>query len=606
MNVVYINDTIVDIDPKQVIALTIQKISIGDITTRSMNRTNTIKALNTENNNRLFGYANVIYSLDTPYNFLPCRLVQNGVTTLTGKAELSSAGDEYSLVIYEDFISISSFLDGKTLKDLTWPAQDWTASGIDTARTATSGWLSGVMGWGYSTVNIYTSDRFLPCYYYKSLIETILGLTGYTLSGSILSDTDYTELVCTPVTKFIYTEENAKYNTKESSSASSVSGSFTTNGQTSTVQTDVLDYGANPFNAAVYMDIEVSLYFNTLTTSFGGGSASTFQIRIIGSIQGIIDTNNLTSGGSAYAVTFTKTNVLVGVGETISLQLRFNEDAGFPGDSVSWDYGTSSTFWKATWNTTVQRATPAWNNLVSDVSLKDIISDFFVRFGIIHKIKNNTLFLKTFEEIANDRINAIDWSNKRVRMFDDINLVSSYAQINNFDYNDESLGEGLFEIDSNILPTSKQVAKSIFNSAFKWGGTGYNVMNIPAYDSTSSAIGDIKTEVPLTLGTIKARTTEAAITFNVTSRTDYKLVYFLDSELSKDTSYQYFVNNYYTTLAASLQRNKVITRKYYLNDADIANYDPHKMIWDDGYFIVNKIVNYVSGKITRVELFKVS
>lgn len=608
MNLVYINDEVIDIDPKQVIALTIQKISIGDISGRFMNRTNQIKALNTERNNRIFGNANIVSSATTiPYNFLPCKLIQNGVTTINdGQCEVVSSGSGYSLVIYENFVSISSYLDGLTLKDLTWPTQAWDSAGIDSARTATSGFISGVMGWGYSTANIYTSDRFLPCYYYYSLVETILGLTGYTLSGSILSDNDYKELVCTPVTKFTYTEENAKYNTKESMSSSSVSSSFSVNGATSSVVTDVLEYGFNPSIVSVYMDIDVSIYFNSLTTFFGGGSASTFQIRIIGSIQGVIDTSNATSGGTNYAITYTKTNVLVGNGETISLQFRFNKDAGFPADSVSFDYGTSSTYWKSVWNTAVTRTAPEWSNLVNTTPLKDIVRDFLIRFNIIHKVENNTLYLKTFEEIATDTAGAVDWSSKRVKGIDDIDFKSSYGQVNNFDYSgDNNLGNGFFEIDSDTLPTSVSIFTSPFNSALKWEGSGYDVMNIPAYVSTSSAIGDLDTEVPLTLGTLKARTSEAAITFHISSRTDYKLIYFLDSELSKDTSFQYFVDNYYGTMAISLAKNKVITRKYLLSEIDIAAYDPHKMIWDDGYFIVNKILNYVSGRVTTVELFKI-
>jgi len=50
----------------------------------------------------------------------------------------------------------------------------------------------------------------------------------------------------------------------------------------------------------------------------------------------------------------------------------------------------------------------------------------------------------------------------------------------------------------------------------------------------------------------------------------------------------------------------MIEKEFLLNEIDIQQYDSHKIIWDgEGYYLINKIKNFVPGKITKVELFKV-
>jgi hypothetical protein len=191
-----------------------------------------------------------------------------------------------------------------------------------------------------------------------------------------------------------------------------------------------------------------------------------------------------------------------------------------------------------------------------------------------------------------------------------IEFKTNYAQANYFLHNDDAkdkfLGSGSLSIANTTLQTAKDFFTSVFSNVKRWTGTGYEVMSTPAYDSTSTGIDDIKEEPPLMIGTLKARTTEAAITFNATPRTDYKLAYHADASQTKDSSFRYFLSKYYPSLTFALQKNKICKYEYNLNELDIANYDPHKMIFDNGsYYLINKIENFRSGKITKVELFKI-
>ncbi len=280
--------------------------------------------------------------------------------------------------------------------------------------------------------------------------------------------------------------------------------------------------------------------------------------------------------------------------------------------ALNWDFDVAIDISSIAFSTTVDRSVVIWNSLLKNIPCSVFLKDFFNRFAVIPKQEDNVLYLKTIEEICTDTANAADWSEKRVNEKQTIDFQSTYGQSNHLSHtdsdsvNDPLLGDGVFTIDSNILPTDKTVFRSEFMNALTPTLNSHKAIQIPVYDADSTDI-DVFGEVPgLRIATLKDRTTEPAITFNATPRTDYKLAYFVDGLLTKDTGFQYFTDQFYRILARALQKNKKITRYYYLSVIDIANYDPHRMVWDgEGYYIINKIVNFVPGKITKVELFKI-
>jgi hypothetical protein len=616
MDVVYIDGQIIDLDPRTSIAWTIQRVDIGDLSKNYASFSNTIKAADTERNNRIFQNARLENSDGTfQYALQDCKVVQNGIETINGKCRIISFdGEKYSIVIYDSFVSLLSFIDGKDLSNIDFGNGDWSAAGIDIARLNTSGFIAAVMNWGRSS--IYEVNFFLPCYYYHTLIEKIFTSSGLTLSGDILTSTDYKDLICTPVNKFLYPESASANNAKISCVSQNVGFDVDTDDifLDSVIPFDVIDYGSlstvendillNPFKDIVISEISNVTILLTVDVTSLAGSAPLPQIRtrIVKNTNTIIQTSG-----------FILTNGVVTVSATVDVNpgdvirgLMFAEVAG---RFFTATLATGSL--TVTVNRTVVRSSVIWKLLTSKEPLKDVIKDFFVRFGIVYKVENNTLILKTLQEICNDTAGAVDWTNKRVnRKKSGIEFKTNYAQANYFLHNDDAkdkfLGSGSLAIANTTLQTAKDFFTSVFSNARRWTGTGYEVMSTPAYDSTSTGIDDIKEEPPLMIGTLKARTTEAAITFNATARTDYKLAYHADASQTKDSSFRYFLSKYYTSLTFALQKNKICKYEYNLNETDIANYDPHKMIFDNGsYYLINKIENFRSGKITKVELFKI-
>jgi hypothetical protein len=601
MDVVYIDGQIIDIDPKTSIAWTVQRLDIGDLSKNYASFSNTIKAVDTESNNRIFQNAKLVNSDGTfQYTFQDCKVVQKGIETINGKCQIIGFdGENYSIVIYDSFISLLSFIDGKDLSNIDFGSESWQATAIDNARVATTGFLTAVMNWGRAS--IYEANYFLPCYYYKDLIEKILQITGYSLSASILSNSDLTDLICTPVSSFKY---------KDGYNNSNIPTTSTNNFFNASGQVDMTMPVQNvPFG--IRANIKLTVNFTSITFTKGGGSTSNVVVEAVGTTVGTFGTGTAITANTSGTFVYEFNDQALIASQTITIRIRYIKDGAFPADDVTIITFAPSCKVEIVDTLNVNRSDVYWNRLVTKTPLKDILKDFFVRFGIVYKIEGNTLILKTLEEICIDTASAVDWTSKRVnRKKSAIEFKTNYAQSNYFLHNDDAkdkfLGSGSLAIANTTLQTAKDFFTSVFSNARRWTGTGYEVMSTPAYDSTSTGIDDIKEEPPLMIGTLKARTTEAAITFNATARTDYKLAYHADASQTKDSSFRYFLSKYYTSLTFALQKNKICKYEYNLNELDIANYDPHKMIFDNGsYYLINKIENFRSGKITKVELFKI-
>jgi hypothetical protein len=357
-------------------------------------------------------------------------------------------------------------------------------------------------------------------------------------------------------------------------------------------------------------NIRITINFTSITFTKGGGSTSKVEVQAKGVGVGIFGTGTPITANTSGEFIYDFYDQDLITNQTITIRIQYTKDGAFPADDVTIITVAPTTKIQIIDTLNVIRTNVLWYRLANKNPLKDVVKDFFVRFGIIYKIDGNTLILKTLEEICTDTASAVDWTSKRVnRKKSPIDFKTTYAQSNYFLHNDDAkdkfLGSGNLAIANTTLQAAKDFFTSVFTNVKRWAGIGYEVMSSPVYDSTSTGIDDVKNEAPLMIGTLKSRTNEAAITFDATPRTDYKLAYHADASQTKDSSFRYFLK-YYATLTNALQKNKVCKYEYNLNEMDIANYDPHKMIFDSGsYYLINKIDKFRSGKITAVELFKI-
>lgn len=617
MTEIYIGDNLLDLYPKTVLAVTVQKIEIADLRGRNVNYSNAINAPWTENNARMFGYAYDEQS-DTsiPYTQQNCRIIQNGVTLpLTICIIVKSEKKDFNLTFYEDIFDFFQSVNDQSITDVVpITNSSWEAGGIDTARTNTTGIISAILNWGKSGA-IFQLNYFLPCFHYHTFVTGILNSTGLVASGSILTNDDYLDLVIPYYAEdFNYAESNIiPYFGKVNNSTATNIGMILV--ATRKVPFDTTEYGTYfdlpsdtyIFDNAVYGTFTAVIQVNAITWRLA--TYLRIQIYVNGTPVALYQVNFPTTDSGVQTITYT--------GQFLSgdvVDVRLTTDAAAIPDGADCTVVSGWTFAFAP-TTDVVRASVNWNNLLPPITCRELLTDFFNRFGIIPKQVGLTLILKTIEEIILDRTNAVNWSGKLVNPDNyTITYDSNYAQSNYFGYdksedvNDPNLGRGSIDVANTNLDNAKTIYTSLFgNSLTEEVVSGYNVATIPVYDSTSTDIDTFAEKPGLRLLTLKDRTTEAAITFDASARTDYRLAYFVDPSLTKDTGFEYFLSQHYAALERSLQKNKVIEKYFLLTDYDISIFDPHKMIWDgNAYYIVNKIQNFVSGRVTKVVLFKTS
>jgi len=675
---IYVGDSLLDLDPGTLVTINIQSINVGDLKSRNVSYTNQFKVPITENNSRIFGYVQSEWSRSAkPYQFNECKIVQNGIETLPEAICIITKYEKgyFVLNIFEQLFDIFQFLEGKKIKDIDpIPDSGWLAPDIDLARDNTSGIIAAALQWGHGS--IYESEYFLPCFFYHTFITEILTTTGLTLSGAILTDPDFTDLVIPfPGDTFdappTLTEQAPSY--IGVGSVGTLIGSGTLNGfLPSSIEVNdlllllvVIEGTTLPsITGWTYLDGgtfkndtpvtngAAGLYYRTADGTETNPSFSVtgiqngcqiYQFRGNGADLAI-DTVSVKLDGDG-ASTITYPSVTVSGGKRTLVALLAMLDSNNPGTPTGYtrdaldtvdsgalmfalashtledvDVGNSTTStggglngW-ATFHVSIYNddaATVDWNLYWPDIEVKDILRDFFTRFAIIARQKNNIIYLKTIEEILADRSGALNWTAKLTKTDKPIDFKTNYAQENYFDYNnqenDPELGRGIMTIDNETLDPIDTIFSSVFDTVnTQTIGGFYNSAYMDVYDTESEDITDFKNSPPFTVLTLRDPGSDPDITFFATPRSDYKVAYFVDAGEAKDSGFQYFVDTYYNKYSFALQKSKIIVKEYLLTESDIYNYNSHKMIYDgEGYYLVNKIRNFVPDKITTVELFKV-
>lgn len=242
------------------------------------------------------------------------------------------------------------------------------------------------------------------------------------------------------------------------------------------------------------------------------------------------------------------------------------------------------------------------------------LADFFFRFGIIPEENNNIITCTESNNTIRRRLSK-DWTYKRDHGIETAisYQLSGYNQSNVFsDIISEKIivqdASASLDISNNTLPNSDDdYYTSVMSTCEQNLNNGIQICRINFFDRIESdGLGTFDTNPRLFYlrGPID---TDAAVKYNSVVKTDYLLAVYNDPLVSRNTTWKYFLNNYYQLLTTALQKAKTVTNYYTLNDVDVSNISVSQLIFDNGadYLIVN-INNYVPGQKTKVDLFKVS
>ncbi len=202
MKELYISGKRVDLFKEELIATSYQVSKIAEIRDAQAFFSNRFTVPTTNNNNKIFGFANNIGSTTVrPYRILPCRYIQNGVDLLEDGAAViyNCQGGAYNIEVYSGLYDFFSQLGDKTLTELDLSALDFvfTAENVVSANNG-SGPVTyplidfGAFGPGpIETIDIRYQEPSIKAWY---ILEKIFEGTNWNKSGEIFTDPKFLDL----------------------------------------------------------------------------------------------------------------------------------------------------------------------------------------------------------------------------------------------------------------------------------------------------------------------------------------------------------------------------------------------------------------------------
>lgn len=249
-------------------------------------------------------------------------------------------------------------------------------------------------------------------------------------------------------------------------------------------------------------------------------------------------------------------------------------------------------------------------------SIKDFINMILFRFSLTPFIDNVTktiLFLTHEQWLQTDQID--DWSDKFSEQLSEKYILANYARENwmRYKYNDSeaNYNDGKIFVDNiNLKDKTTLVASKVYSpekNKVDILGVAYNVYplwNKEIQEDSSIKYKELENrfylmrsivkQSSITLGSDVFQTTQAATVHCVES---FELLSFAD-----------VISRYYTPIYSILRNAKIVVANIFLTPYDIMTNDFKKLAYIKqlgGYFIKNKIINFVQGKLTRCELIRV-
>lgn len=613
MNVItlYINGSLVDVGNSK-IAISFKSFDIGDLKTRNVNYTNRFNLPKTENNINILGYSDSEKSLTSiPYRRLPAVVLRNGIEVMRNAiAVVAEASEFFKIEIYSGAFGFFDVVGEKNISELDLTEFDDYGSGTILKQPFINyGNLNEA-----STPLDFTGNE-LWCCPYLTILEEIITQNGYEKQGDVFDDPKLAIMYMAALGLSGYNED---FKTPKEFEAFIDDAGVSLNLTTSNTKISF----TNVSKASDFYDGIDTYEVEDPQGGAYGGTWYTFQgfahleFEIVSGLVTVELFSNLTgpftygpNGPGTYSVDFEISDRITGLGDISGIEgsqlfMRARTFTGTGEISI-----TSGIMYNKVLSDIFGTYTSV-SGILPEMSQKDFIKDFAVRFGVLFSEDNGTLICTKLEDIIKNKHLAKDWTQKRDTSFIDKNSFEfrNYAQESFFYYDnadddlDETVGRGSIDVDNENLDTDTTIYTSPFNNSDtqKMGNETAGFVTaayIPVYPDED--------EPGLRLVMIRDKYSyEPTLDGPISS---YEVGYFIDSLATYSLDWNQFLSDHYSELSDSLQRAKLLERYYTLNDADIQSMDLLRLIYDDGsYFLINIVRNNVPNKVTKCEIFKVT
>lgn len=251
-------------------------------------------------------------------------------------------------------------------------------------------------------------------------------------------------------------------------------------------------------------------------------------------------------------------------------------------------------------------------------TMADYFKTVLQKFGLTMFVDHDTstVYTYTMKKVYDNLSNAIDWSSKlHVDGASELSFTfGKYGQKNNVllkDNSDDSLVDkkGFFLISNRTLESTKDLftldLKAGKNNIIRYDADDPNgtvlpstlALNVPVF-----TYDDMAEEYTFSEGKPQQALLSSETVSVITLAGTYAW------HVARAVSAQNFIDNFYTDLISKMLVNAKVTEEYfYLTPEDIEAFNPMIPVYVSqlgAYFYVNKIIDFVEGNLTKVQLIK--
>lgn len=626
------------------IALTKQIANLGSTKDRNTNYTNRIRLPWTAKNLQALGMTHQTTSgEDAAYIQTDAQIIAKGIPVETfGFLRVLSVAKDIEIAINGPEYGFFKAIEGLTLYDLDWSDNDHTynQSTAGAAATRTEGYMYPVVDYGALTSTAIDLNLYRPGMHLHTILTKIATTQGYTLEGDILTDDLYLRaLLIKGGKKFEHSDRYAQERSFQLVTTSPSTNIYDFPVTVSDQLIGIINFGGSTRYTATRAITLQSIEFRGTISVFN--KYETFG-NTINDAKVHIRLNGTTSLATQLITTTGEITLAVGatplvIGDYLEVIVTSSATVVSGQDQPE----VEVTFSTATFYTPdITRAITIGEEITAEAFLpkmnqKTLFKGFLLQFGLIPIVDGlrEVITLRHFQDIVDNKATAIDWSSKIVRP-ESVNpgqwyvskttKIGKYGRKNYLEFKeDETLlnpdfGRGEIASNDETLPDAETIFTLPWAATESEARTGHNELTalVPIYVETFVGSGEYKADenpkdrlIFYTKKSLSVTYTDAGAGGVGPSGGLVPWGKFIDPAEPKNIG---FSNNlqarHYSILEELLQDAQKLIALFNLTPADVALLDHFIPIWIDkfgGYYYVNKLMNYVSGNISRVELIKI-
>ena len=571
---------------------------IAEIKDRNADYSNNVKIPKSPTNVLTFEMLGITGTLTRlPYTKVDVKYVVDGIELISdGKGIIKNTNKYYNLIIYDGNISMFELIGDARMNELDFSSYNHTLT-----QTIFTDSFTNTDGYIYALAEFFLDSTFFsvididltsPSLFMHTLFSNIFTEKGYTISGAILTDTDFKSRLISMNNGYDrFTTENKTFKQVLISN-----------------QFESESYGTTPTNATFLIDTYTAVTTVTHTINVNGK----INVQAGSDYEIVFFVNNVRKDAVDVPVLNTAFqldhNIQLSIGDVLEIHVGANSTIVVTTEKIQFDTDWTHTIYENNLSITIDFAL-----LMGEMKQIDFVKDVMQRFGMMFKKTKNDLNFEftTMKTVLTDKAGSENWTDKNPRFINE-RYKPSYAQVNflKYKYNDDSdANTELVYADGEIVIPNVNLdfSKTLFTSVFKastFTNSGFWTLSHWITKENEIIINEDG------LGVFKQIDSGGSFQFRFNGDSGgsspftgtFPLLNFDSLFYSKE------IANWYKEFESMLSDFKFLTLEMNLSVVDIYEIDFFKLKYFkqfSQYYYLNKVISFRKGKNTRVELIQI-